>query len=279
MTHARRLTCFAITALLAVGMGLRPGRAQTPRVPQRDAAYDELLDAYVRDGMVYYRALKSLKARLDQYVASLSGVQPDALGRDAQVAFWINAYNAIVLQTVVDHYPIAGKSESYPRASIRQVPGAFERLTHLVGGRSITLDQIEQDVLVPFGDPRVFLALGRGAMGSGRLRSEAFTAERLESQLASLATDCPGRSQCLVIDTDQGTVSVSSVFSWRERSFVTAYANEAPPSFEARSPIERAVVAFIQPKLLDFERQFLSRNTFRLRFLPFDWSLNDLTGR
>jgi hypothetical protein len=74
-------------------------------------------------------------------------------------------------------------------------------------------------------------------------------------------------------------VSVSSVFSWREASFVQAYAGQAPPAFAMRSPIERAVLAFIQPRLLGFERNFLQANQFRMDYIPFDWHLNDLTGR
>ncbi len=278
MMRARAAIGVGVLVLLVVGAAARSG-AQEPRVPARDARYDQLLDQYVRDGMVYYRALKGLQPRIDQYVASLAGVRPDTLTRDDQVAFWINAYNAIVLQTIVRGYPIAGRSDLYPRNSIRQIPGAFDRTTHMVGGRSVTLDQIEQDVLAPFGDPRVFLALGRGALGSGRLRSEAYTAERLEAQLSSIATDCPNRSQCLVIDAAEGVVSVSSVFSWRADAFVKADADAAPSLFSARSPIERAVLAFIQPRLLGFERQFLDANQFRMAYIPFDWRLNDLTGR
>src|SRR5262249_32177895 len=39
--------------------------------------YDELLDEYVRDGIVYYRALKMDRAKLDRYVNALAAVTPD----------------------------------------------------------------------------------------------------------------------------------------------------------------------------------------------------------
>jgi Protein of unknown function, DUF547 len=265
-------------AILAVvvSLALVPiGRAQDARV----RAFDEVLDMYVRDGEVYYRALKSERGRLDSYIASLANVAADKLPRDERVAFWLNAYNALVLQTVIDHYPIQRRSSDYPAKSIRQVPGAFERLPHRVGGRSVTLDQIEQSILTEFHDPRVFLALGRGAEGSGRLRSEVFTVQRLENQLAEAALECATRSRCLRVDRDADTISVSSVFSWREKEFVDAYASGAPPAFAARSPIERAVITLLQPKLLTIERDVLSRNTFSLVYIPFDWTLNDLTGR
>src|SRR5690242_15215740 len=71
---------------------------------QESKRYDELLDLYVRDGEVYYRALKSDRGKLDSYLNQVAGASPDQLARDEQIAFWINAYNALVLKTVVDHY-------------------------------------------------------------------------------------------------------------------------------------------------------------------------------
>ena len=40
-----------------------------------------------------------------------------------------------------------------------------------------------------------------------------------------------------------------------------------------------AVLTLIQPKLLTTEREALAKNDFKMTFKPFDWSLNDLTGR
>src|SRR5437773_5303890 len=154
----------AISIALAMVCAAAPSIAQqNPAGAARRKTFDEFLDLYVRDGYVYYRALRSERSRFDAYVNSLAGVQIDALSRDEQVAFWLNAYNALVLRTVIDHYPIQGRSPDYPPKSIRQIPGAFERLTHRVAGRALTLDQIEQTVLSEFHDPRVYFALGRGA--------------------------------------------------------------------------------------------------------------------
>ena len=240
---------------------------------------DESLDLYVRDGLVYYRALKSDRSRLDRYVNALGGADVAGRPRDEQIAFWINAYNALALKTVIDNYPIAVRSKEYPARSIRQVPGAFERNAHRVAGKNVTLDQIEQTILTEFGDPRVFLALGRGAMGSGRLRSEAFSATALERQLTEVANECTTRSQCADINKQANEVRVSSIFSWRQKEFTAAYADKADKLFASRSPIERAVLALVSPRLLTTEREFMEPNQFKVVFIPFDWSLNDLTGR
>jgi hypothetical protein len=254
-----------------------------PRAQELDVArlspLDQILELYVRGGEVYYRALKLERARLDRYVDQLGSTAVDKLSRDEQLAFWLNAYDALVLRTVIDHYPIQGHAPEYPPGSIRQIPGAFERLTHRVAGRTLTLDQIEQTILPGFHDPRVYFALGRGARGGGRLRSETFTAARLEAQLTEVAGECVSRTECLQIDRAAGKVAVSALFSWREKEFSAAYAGSAPPAFSNRSPIERAVIAFAEPKLLAAERTFLAANVFQVVFKPFDWTLNDLSGR
>jgi len=245
----------------------------------RRKTLDEIVDLYVRDGYVYYRALKIERARFDTYVNSLADVPVDSLSRDEQLAFWLNTYDALVLRTVIDRYPIQGSSPQYPARSIRQIPGAFERLSHRVAGRSLTLDQIEQTILPRFHDPRVYLALGRGSVGGGRLLSEAFSPTRLEAQLTAVANECAGRLECFQIERQNNQVLVSAVFSWREQEFVAAYGGSAPAVLANRSPIERAVLAFVEPKLLAGEHEFLTNNQFQLRYRPFDWSLNDLANR
>src|SRR3954469_19456489 len=186
----------ALCALATLGAS---ASAQDPTDTNRRKAYDELLDTNVRDGWVYYRAMRLERARLDSYVNSLAAVNLDGLRREDQIALWLNAYNAIVLQTVVEHYPIVQRTRDYPARSIRQIPGAFERLQHRVAGKTVTLDQIEQTILPPFNEARVFLALGRGAVGSPRLRSEAYSGGDLERQLAEAASECAARSECVQI--------------------------------------------------------------------------------
>jgi len=184
-----------------------------------------------------------------------------------------------VLRTVIDRYPVDGKSPLYPANSIRQIPGAFDSARHQVAGRSLALDEIENTILREFHDPRVFFALGRGAVGSGRLRSEAFAADRLEAQLTDVAAECARRPECIQIDRNRNQLLASSIFSWREREFAATYAGSASSRFSNRSPVERAILAYVEPKLFGLEQEFVAQDAFDLKFLDFDWSLNDLTGR
>ena len=270
---------FLFVLLTASALVAVPRAQESAAEDARRRTLDQILDLYVRDGEVYYKALKLERAKLDGYVSALATDTIDRRSRDERLAFWLNAYDALVLRTVIDRYPIQGRSADYPKNSIRQIPGAFERLPHRVAGRTVTLDQIEQTVLAEFNDPRVYLALGRGAVGSGRLRSEAFTAPRLEAQLAEAAGECVTRVTCFNFDREADKMSVSSIFSWRSKEFAAAYADKAPAAFANRSPIERAVIGLVQPKLLTVEKEAMARNTFQIAYAPFDWTLNDLTGR
>jgi len=241
---------------------------------------DEILDLYVRDGYVYYKALKSDRAKLDRYLTSLAAAGGyDTWSRERQIAFWIDAYNGFVLQSVVNNYPIRGRAAAYPADSIRQIPGVFDRTTHRLAGRSLTLDAIEKSVLPAFGDPRVYFALGRGAAGSGRLRSEAYEAGRLESQLKTVAAEVVARPALFSIDQAAGQIRISPIFGWHEADFIAANAAGAGARFANRSPLERAVVAFALPNVLPGEAEFVNRNAFQVSYSTFDWRLNDLASR
>lgn len=272
---------FAATVLTVVCPLAGQDRPQ-PVIEGLHRPYDEMLDIYVRDGFVYYNALRLERTRLDQYVRSLDGAAAgeQARGsRDEQIAFWINAYNAFVLQTVIDNFPIRGRAKEYPVNSIRQIPGAFEKRAFRAAGRTVTLDGIEKDLLTPLGDARALLALGRGAVGGGRLRSEAYDPRRLKDQLAGVAAESVTRREIARVDILNNQLSVSPLFSWREAAFVATFAEKADRIFSERSALERAVLGLIEPHLVGSEAAFLEKNAFRMVFHDFDWRLNDLGNR
>ncbi len=276
-----------IAAVLSGPANAPAGVAAAPRAAQASALadtlhrpLDQILDTNVRDGLVYYRALKSERGRLDRYITSLN-VAPavyDAWPRDEQMAFWVNAYNAFVLQTVIDRYPIHGTSTKYPANSIRQIPGAFETLRHRAAGRNVTLDEIEKTILPEFKEPRLQLALGRGAVGGGRLHSDAFTGGRIAGQLDEIRKEFVAERTMLIVDRSAAKISLTPILSWHEAEFVAAYDKGPEGPFAQRSPIERAAAAFIAPNLLPLEKELLQKNQFTVVFHPFDWRLNDLTG-
>jgi hypothetical protein len=275
---SRLLFLTALAAALALSPVPRPIEAAS-QTPPSQALLDRILDVYVRDGYVYYNALKIERGNLDRYVASLD-VAPEALSRlseNDRRAFWINAYNALVLRTVINAYPIRGKADVYPASSVGQISGGFDRIKHRVAGQVLTLDEIEKTVIAAFGDGRIVFALGRGTIGSGRLRSEVYDGARLSAQLDEAVKEFVVRLTNFKLDRAAGTVTVTPLFSWREAQVVSAFGAPGGP-WTNRSALERAVMTMASPHLFKSERDFLAENAFRMAFGEYDWRLNDLTG-
>jgi hypothetical protein len=271
----------AVAVLLATISPNAQNYQPSPDLEALHVPFDALLDLHVRDGLVYYRALQTDRGRLNRYIASLNAPAIASgypkWNDDQKKAFWLNAYNALVMQTVISHYPIRGAAKGYPANSIRQIPGAFEKTAHIVAGKLVTLDQIENNALAEFNDPRVYLALGRGAVGSGRLRSEAFSTKAVNKQLEQTKAQFAVTPRWSKVDALSGKVSISPILSWRSAAFIKEYADDAF-DLPKREPIELAVIGFLRPHLLAAEEEFIKKNTFQLTYEPFDWRLNDLTG-
>jgi len=259
------------------------GQAAAPETPSAQAfdteALDRVLDLFVRDGLVYYSALRGQRTVIDRLVEGLAAPFPgfDGWPDDDRKAFWLNAYNVLVLQTVLEHYPIHGTSSGYPANSIRQVQGAFELRRHRVAGRDMTLDEMETGMIAEFGDPRLFLALGRGAVDSGRLRSESYTGIRLDRQLDENVKEFATTPRHVSLDPFGRALTVSAIFGWHEASFVTTFA-DLGWTRSGRTALERAVLNLVEPNLFPSERAILAKNEFTLDYHQFDWRLNDLTG-
>lgn len=179
-----------------------------PRARAHDhAAFQRVLTAHAHAGGMDYAALASdasARADLDRYVASLASM-PDSSG----LADWLNAYNAIVIQRVVQHWPLA---------SVRDVPGFFDRLTTNVAGRGRTLDDLENRVIRErFHDARVHVAMNCGATSCPPLPARAFDAASLSATLDRLARAVVASRQ--FVRVDGARVSVSELFFWFEADF------------------------------------------------------------
>ena len=239
--------------------------------------YERILDQYVRDGFVYYAALKVERRAIDEVIASLAARPQafDAWSAERRLAYWINGYNALVLQTVIDAYPIRGTAAEFPPKSVMQIPGIFTGREHEIAGERLTLHGIEEERIAGFGDPRAHLALGRGAVGSPRLRSEPFREHDLETQLEAVVADFATTPRHVAVDRAGGQVAINALVGWQAERFASVAGTD---DGTGRSALERGVVSLIAPALFSSERAFLAENTFQLSYQDFDWRLNDLTG-
>jgi hypothetical protein len=246
-----------------------------------DDDFAAVLKTYVnQQGMVNYRGLKSNRGKLVSFAAAIDALSPDVYRKWSEkekIAFWINAYNALTLKAIIDHYPIkAGffKALAYPRNSIRQIPGVWDKLRFSVMGREMTLDEIEHATLrKEFNEPRIHLALVCAAMGCPPLRNEPYAGEKLDQQLDDQARHFLANPRKFAINPSQGKVYLSPIFKWFGGDFVKTYGTDK--EFAGFSPAERAVLNFIVKYVNERDREFLLRGAYSISYLDYDWSLNE----
>jgi hypothetical protein len=230
----------ALAALLTLA-----GPAQ---VPEAEAtAHAALLARRVVAGRVDYRGLAEHDlAALDAYLAKVAAA-PLPANRDAAVAFLADAYNALVVRSVIRH--------GRPR-SVLDVKGFFDRDTHRVAGREVTLDQLEKRWLLPLAkDPRLHFVLVCAAVGCPVLDPRPLTGAPLEARLDEatrryLASPAGLRAA-------PGEVQVSRLFDWYAADFGGA---EGVRVFVRRHAPASAAAALEPPA--------------KLGFLDYNWTLN-----
>ena len=242
--------------------------------------FERVLERFVnRQGQVDYAALKKDLHDLEQYYRLFATSSPDNHPElfpteHGKLAYWINVYNAAVIKAVVTHYPIQSVEDVKPPSLLFFLPRKsgfflFQRLTF--GGIQTSLYYLEHYVIRKrFADPRIHFALNCASGGCPRLPRQAFTAEHLDTQLDQAARQFMTEKRNLVIDHQAKTVWLSSIFDWYKKDFVGWY--------------ERKFASTGKASLLDYVSLYASLEqaqelkhaaSYTLRFVPYDWSLND----
>jgi hypothetical protein len=259
------------------------GEQPPTRLPALDDYRDwrHVLQTYVNDdGLVDYRGLKNNRERLDRFVQALDELDSGtyrAWSTERKVAFWINAYNALTLRIIIDHYPIEGglfAGVVHPANSIRQIDGAFDGITHRVMGREMTLDEIEHQTLRrDFTEPRIHLALVCAALSCPELRQEPYRGDQLERQFDDQARTFVGDPDNVRIDHEEKVVHLSAIFDWFGGDFKQGY---TPASgFDAYTDKHAAVLNYLSGFLGVRTRERLAEGDYKVAFIDYDWTLND----
>jgi len=240
--------------------------------------FDSILKETSKDGWVDYARLKADRGPLDDYLKTLEKVpQKTEKGwsRAERLAFWINAYNAATLKTIIDHYPIKKprwsiKGAFYPDKSIKQIPGAFDGIRHQVAGRTLTLNQLEHEVLrAEIDEPRIHAAIVCASVGCPPLRGEAYTADRIEEQLEDNMRKFLEEKNRL--NPQGGSIALSKIFDW----FSEDFERFDDGTFAAYPKKIRGVLSFAKSRIDPKTVSGLLREKASLEWIDYDWSLND----
>ena len=269
-----------LLCLLLTAAGPPAARAAKGKPVFDYSDYAAVLEEYVnRRGMVDYQALKRNPGKLDSFlrsVARLDRSEYRGWPRDSKVAFLVNAYNAITLKIIIDHYPIEAGwlgSMRYPENSIRQISGVFDGIEHTVMGQDMTLDEIEHETLrEDFNEPRIHLALVCAAMSCPRLLNEPYVGPRLDEQFRSQAENFVRWDDNFRISRGEDTVYISSIFDWFGQDFIETYGTEQ--KFGGHSAKVRAVLNYLEDFVSEPDRRYLRIASYDVEYIDYDWSLN-----
>jgi len=224
-----------------------------------------LLDKYLVDGgdKVDYAAWKESREdldALDQQVALLARVSPEtdpdqfptpAIKR----SYWINTYNTLVLQAVLEFWPLESVRDVKISLSSRVVKGKgfFYDRKVVVGGDKTSLLFLEKKVLKTQKDPRLHFAFNCASTSCPVLRAWEWTDEQLDQA----AREFINNEKNVLVESED--VMLSKIFKWYKKDFpgdILIYLQQyADPS--------------LQQKL-----QAASDAKYRIRYEDYDWSLN-----
>lgn len=165
----------------------------------------------------YGRVSSEDAGKLDRYIDQLTAITISTYDRQEQMAYWINLYNALTIQVVLQHYPVD---------SIRDIdisPGFFSdgpwgRKLVTIEGEKVGLDDIEHQILRPiWADPRIHYAVNCASIGCPNLQPAPFLADQLDRQLDRAAVEFINHRRA--VDVENGRIEISSIYDWFEEDF------------------------------------------------------------
>lgn len=244
---------------------------------QSHQVFTDQLSKYLSRGLIRYKKWKKHPQELDQYLLSLANLTEDeykGFTENQKKAFWINAYNALTIKNVLNHYPISGTLTWFPANSIRQVVGFWDEDHFRILGQDYTLYTIVHGrIRKDFRDPRMHFAIVPASRGALPLRYAAYVGETLDENLNELANKAVTNRKFVEFDDDKNLVRLSKIFAWFPLDFM------APVGFGKNRklpPSDNAVVLDYVLKLLEAQgKHHETKPDIQVIFQPYDWALND----
>ena len=220
--------------------------------------FDQVLKAYVNNqGRVDYNGIAKNQP-FKAYMESLEKAQVESMSRDGQLAFWLNAYNAVTIDKVIKWKPKKSVRETF-------VPGIwtgtkfFTSREHTVAGRDLSPDDIEHEILrKQFKDPRIHFAIICASSSCPPMPRFAYTEENVQAKLEDETRKYINSERGTQTDSAKNVLHLSKLFDW--------FAGD----FESKSG---SVQDFIKPYLNESALAFVEKEP-KIKYIHYDWALN-----
>ncbi|MGB5490649.1 MAG: DUF547 domain-containing protein [Woeseiaceae bacterium] len=255
-----------------------PVAADFPASGFSHVAFEELLSEYVNPaGEVDYarwQASKASVAKLDSYLAAVSRFSPDTTpqrfpARNDALAYWIYGYNAYVIKSVLDRWPLASVTDvKAPLEAVRGL-GFFYQLRFSFGDEYLSLFTVENKrIRARYRDARIHFILNCGSASCPVIRRELPTGDELEHLMTLAAGEFVNNPDNVSVDHDRQIVVLSSIFKWFKKDFINDLRANGRPS--ERGLIDYVATLATGSLLSDLDRA----DDYSVEFRDYDWALN-----
>lgn len=269
------------TGMLTVkALGLRSVAVDAEPLEQLDTGFDytwwnAALGRWVRPGGVDYDAVLAEEGDLRRFIATLGEIGPRLTPErfttePERLAYYINAYNALVLFAVADNWPIDTVHDVRGWLDPRAGFGFFYGLRFPLDGGTVNLYDLENEVIRGFVDARIHAAINCASKSCPALMPYAFEPARLDDQLDAVTRTFCSDSPHVRVDDEAEEIQLSAIFEWYQPDF-----EEHARRLGRPATIVDFIVAFATPEVAAAVERAESAD-FDVVFQPYDWALNRL---
>ena len=244
-------------------------------------SFEELLQTYVdADGRVDYarwQQAPNAVRQLDSYLAAVTRFSPENApqrfqGRNDTLAYWMYGYNAYVIRSVLDHWPL--ESVTDVKAPLEAVKGLgfFYQLRFSFGGEFLSLLSVETDkIRKQYKDPRIHFVLNCASESCPVARPGLPIGDDLEQLLSTAASDFINDPDNVAVNHDDEVVYLSKIFKWYKEDFV----NDV---LLGGKPVENGLLSYVTKYAVgDLADDVSKASAYKIRFRDYDWDLNSTT--
>ena len=153
---------------------------------------------------------------LKSYIARLTGLTITSYNRAEQEAYWVNLYNALTVDVVLDHYPVKSIRDIDISGLFSDGPWGEDLVE--IEGHGVSLDDIEHRILRPiWQDPRTHYVVNCASIGCPNLLPVAVTADTLDEIKTEAARAYINHPRGVTIKGD--TATISKIYDWFSEDF------------------------------------------------------------
>ncbi len=186
------------------------------------SVFDDFLKKYVALGYVnklrYKEVTQEDEELLEAYLNTLEALPISIYPREQQLFYWINLYNAYVIKSVLNHYPVASVEDiDLSPELFREGPWQQKVLT--IEGYQVSLSDIKNLILRPiWRDPRILYTLHSAHIGSPYIQPYAWTPERFDTHIDTIIRDYINHPYTVSVSSE-GILTISSFYDWYSGDF------------------------------------------------------------